>query len=453
MAATTAKRTRPARKPKVGETRAVTYRLCPTVGQDGALEELLKWQRRVYNAALEERRGAWRFEKRSVTKFDQYAQLTGERGENFAWLERFGVGVTRGTLTRLDEAFAHFFRRVKAGETPGFPRFQGKGRFDSVQWEGTTGWKLTRTGAGTYGRLYLQGVGHVSMKLHRWYATPAEGGAAESRKIVVRRRGHGRHRRWEVTVFWRGVHVERPNPTGRQAGVDVGVAVLAAVADTSGKIDLVPNPRHLTHRLAELEQAQQALASCKKTGRRDGGGRRTKARTRVTRLHRRVANARKDHNHQLSRRLVDHFDEVFFEDLSIANMTRSAAGTLDAPGQNVAAKAGLNRSILDAGWGQLVSFTTYKAASAGRTVSKVRAPYTSQTCASCGHADPGNRVTRDQFSCNACGHVDHADANAARVVLAVGQGHLTIRPPKKPRQRTPRPGSGHPPATVGRDAA
>lgn len=85
-------------------------------------------------------------------------------------------------------------------------------------------------------------------------------------------------------------------------------------------------------------------------------------------------------------------------------------------------------------------------------------PYTSQTCASCGHTDPENRVTGDHFSCSACGHVDHADANAARVVLAVGQGHLrirhlTIKPPKKPRQRTSRPGSGHPPVMVGRDAA
>ena len=315
------------------------------------------------------RRGAWRLEGRSVTKFDQYGQLAGERGAGWEWLERFGVGVARGTLTRLDEAFGHFFRRVKAGETPGFPRFQGEGRFDSVQWEGTTGWKLTRTGGGSYGRLYVQGVGHVKVKLHRWYATPAEGGTAEPRKIVVRRRGHGRRRRWEVTVFWRGVQVERPNPTGRRAGVDVGVAVLAAVADDQGGVELVENPKHLTHKLAELARAQQALAACVKTGRRDGGGRRNKAKARVTHLHRQVRDARKDHNHQLSRRLVDSFDEIFFEDLTIANMTRTAAGTLESR-LELAAKSGLNRSILDAGWGQLIAFTTYcpnLPAAAGRT--------------------------------------------------------------------------------------
>jgi len=457
-AATTKKRTRPARKPKVGEDRAATYRAYPTTNQVRGLDELLMWQRRLYNAALEERRGAWKLERRSVTKFDQYKQLTGERGEGWEWLERFGVGVCRGTLTRLDEAFGHFFRRVKAGDTPGFPRFQGEGRFDSVQWEGTTGWKLTRTGDGTYGRLYIQGVGHIKVKLHRWYATPDEGGTAEPRKIVVRRRGHGRSQRWEVTVFWRGVQVERPNPTGRKAGVDVGVAVLAAVAahetgGSDGGVELVENPRHLTAKLAQLERAQQALAACRKTGRRDGAGRRNKAKARVTRLHRQVRDARRDFNHQLSRRLVDSFDEIFFEDLAITNMTRSAAGTLESPGANVAAKAGLNRSILDAGWGQLVSNTSYKAASAGRTVSKVKAPYTSQTCAECGHTDPANRVNRDHFCCTACGHVDHADANAARVVLAVGDGRLQIAAPRKRRQKNTRPGSGHPPVTAGRDAA
>jgi len=460
-AATTSKRTRPARKPRVGETRAVTYRAYPTARQAGWLVELLMWMRRLYNAALEERRGAWRLEGRSVTKFDQYKQLSGERTEGWEWLDQFGVGVCRGALTRLDEAFSHFFRRVKNGETPGFPRFQGEGRFDSLQWEGTTGWKLTRTGDGSYGRLYVQGVGAIKVKLHRWYDTPAEGGTAEPRKIVIRRRGSGRSQRWEVTVFWRGVQVARPNPTGRKAGVDVGVAVLAAVAATNtdgsdggdplGEVELVENPRHLTRKLAELERAQQALAACKKTDRRDGG-RRNKAKVRVTRLHRQVRDARRDFNHQLSRRLVDAFDEVFFEDLTIANMTRSAKGTLEEPGTNVAAKSGLNRSILDAGWGQLVEFTSYKAASAGRKVSKVKAPYTSQTCASCGHTDPASRVTRDHFCCTACGHVDHADANAARVVLAVGEGRLKLKQPRGRRQKS-RPGSGHPPVTAGRDAA
>lgn len=439
---TKVKRRRPARKPRVGGDRAVTYRLYPGVAQAAALDELLMWQRRLYNAALEERRGAWRLERRSVTKFDQYGQLSGERGEGWEWLERFGVGFARGTLTRLDEAFTGFFRRVRTGATPGFPRFQGEGRFDSVQSEGTKGWGLTRTGKGTYGRLRVQGVGHVKVKLHRWYPGVNDGGTAEARKIVIRRRGHSKARRWDVTVLWRGVQVPKPNPTGRSAGVDVGVAVWAAVADSDGGMELVENARPLTNNLERLAAAQQALAACARTGRRDGKGRRNRAKARVVGLHRRIANARKDQAHQLSARLVASFDTVFFEDLAIPNMCRSAAGTTEDPGVNVAAKTGLNRSIHDAGWGQLISFTTYKAASAGRSVNLVKAPYTSQTCADCGHTDAGNRPSRDRFCCTKCGHEDHADANAAAVILAVGEGRIKIRAPRKRRTTRTGPGMG-----------
>jgi putative transposase len=121
------------------------------------------------------------------------------------------------------------------------------------------------------------------------------------------------------------------------------------------------------------------------------------------------------------------------------------------PGTNVAAKAGLNRSILDAGWGQIARFLTYKAASAGRCVERVNAPYTSQTCARCGHTDARSRVSREHFCCVACGHRAHADANAAEVILALATGRLVIARPA--RQRNARPGSGHRSATTGRDAA
>jgi putative transposase len=131
---------------------------------------------------------------------------------------------------------------------------------------------------------------------------------------------------------------------------------------------------------------------------------------------------------------------IAIEDLEITAMTRSAAGTAEHPGRNVAAKAGLNRSILDAGWGQLTRFLAYKAASAGRELVRVPAPGTSQTCAACAHRHPENRVTRDHFSCVACGHQDHADANAAAVILTAGLARH-------------RPEPGHEPVTAGRDAA
>jgi putative transposase len=364
-----------------------------------------------------------------VSRFEQFGELTGA-AEALPWLGRFGVSVARGTLVRLDEAFAHFYRRVRAGGRPGFPRFRGPGSWDSVQWADTHGWKLARTGSGSYGRLYVEGVGHVKLKLHRWF-----GGGAEMRKLVVRRRG----RRWEATVFWRGVCIDALPPTGRACGVDVGVAVLAAVAADDGARHLVANPAALSRHRATLTRAQQALAACAKTGRRDGG-RRQRARARVARAHERVRAQRRNAAHELSARLAQSFDLIAIEDLDVAAMTRSARGTLDQPGRNVAAKAGLNRSILDAGWGQLARFLAYKAASAGRELVRVPAAGTSQTCAACGHRHRENRVSRDHFSCVACGHEDHADANAAAVILAAGLARAGPEP-------------GHQPVTAGRDAA
>jgi len=428
----------------VGVDRSVTYRLLPTSRQRLALEDLVLWQCRLYNAALEERRGAWRWERRSVTLYDQINGLTGA-AQWVPELARFGRRVSQGTLIRLDEAFAAFFRRVRAGDAPGFPRFKPLSRFDSVQWSNHLGsWKLLPTGKATYGRLYVQGVGHLSIKLHRRF----EG--AQARKLVIRRSGIGKAIRWEATISSRGVEVPVLVPTGRACGVDVGVAVLAAVADESGNVELEANPRHLDRRRAELAGAQRALAACRKTGRRDGG-RRHRAKARVIRAHRLVRQARRDHAHQLSARIVRDFDVIALEHLALTSMTRSAKGSLEAPGCNVAQKAGLNRSILDAGWGQLVRFITYKAESAGRCIERVRAPYTSQTCAACGRTDPGSRLDRDHFRCTGCGYEAHADANAAAVVLSVALGRLVIEAPRT--QDSPRPGPGHQPATAVRDVA
>ncbi|MGH9012064.1 MAG: RNA-guided endonuclease InsQ/TnpB family protein [Acidimicrobiia bacterium] len=397
--------------------RSVSYRLYPTTRQRHDLEDLLEIQRQLYNAALEERRGAWRWERRAVTRYDQYNGLTGAE-EWCPELARFGRRVARGTLDRLDEAFGHFLRRAQAGERPGFPRFKSRARWDSVQWSNAEcSWKILPTGKGTYGRLYIQGVGHISIKLHRRFD------AARPAKLVVQRRLRG----WEATVVYRNVHVERLPMTGRAAGVDLGVAVLAAVADDSGTVELVANPAPLTRARQRLESAQQALAACQK-----GSNRRQRARRRITRLHEQVRQQRRQYAHQLTARLVADYDLIAVEDLRITNMTRSARGTVEAPGTNVAAKAGLNRSVLDAGWGQLVNLLTYKAEGAGRKLVRVAAHHTSQTCARCGATDPANRPRRDHFTCTACGNAAHPDANAAQVILAIATGRITITRPPPP---------------------
>ena len=117
---------------------------------------------------------------------------------------------------------------------------------------------------------------------------------------------------------------------------------------------------------------------------------------------------------------MDDYDLIAVEALNVTNMTRSARGTLEAPGTNVAAKTGLNRSILDAGWGTLVSMLAYKAEDAGRQLVRVDPRHTSVTCSLCSHRDPANRVNQAEFRCRSCGHHTHADINAARNILRAG---------------------------------
>ncbi|SDI43925.1 putative transposase [Sinosporangium album] len=146
-------------------------------------------------------------------------------------------------------------------------------------------------------------------------------------------------------------------------------------------------------------------------------------------MHARVRRQRLDGAHKAANALVRGYDVIVHEDLKIANMTRSAAGTVERPGRNVAAKSGLNRSILDAGWGVFLRVLAHKAESAGRELIAVDPRYTSRTCSRCGHRARENRTTQAGFLCTACGHTAHADVNAAvnSTSWHAAQWHIPIR--------------------------
>ena len=154
-----------------------------------------------------------------------------------------------------------------------------------------------------------------------------------------------------------------------------------------------------------------------------GSNNRNKIKRRVARAFRNEANLRTDHNHKCSTKIAQHFHTVVVEDLKVINMTRSAKGTAEAPGTNVAAKAGLNREILRLGWGQFTSFLAYKTARYGGELIRVNPAYTSQACSSCGVVDKASRENQSRFKCVHCGFTLNADHNAARNILAKGLGH------------------------------
>jgi len=331
-----------------------------------------------------------------VTRFEQFRALTGFEHP----VLEFGVVPARGTLARLDRAFAGFYRRCQRGQKPGFPRFKGKGRFDSVEYGDRGCWSYkpeTR-------RISFLGVGQVRFAAHR---RPIAG---IPKTCVVRRQG----RRWWAYVVFDVATPEPLAPTGAAVGIDLGVRELVATSDG----ELVANPRHL-HRSAERLAAAQRLVA----GRRRGSRRRRKAAARVAAVHAKIVEQRRNLHHHLTRRLVDRYDLIVHEDLAIANLTRRPAPRPNGEGgfdpNGAAAKAGLNREILGAGWGQLLWMLSYKAEEAGRELIAVDPCHTSQTCHACEHIDGRNR-TGATFRCSNCGLEAHADINAAQNILRAG---------------------------------
>ncbi|OUC84331.1 RNA-guided endonuclease InsQ/TnpB family protein [Streptosporangium minutum] len=382
--------------------RSFKFLLRPTARQAAALTACLEDHRALYNAALEHRRTAYAKVKVSVRYGEQSADLKHIRADDAGGQGRWSFSSQQATLRRLDKAFRAFFDRLKAGRTPGFPRFKGKRWFDTVEWpkdgDGCRWDSQPEHPTATFVR--LQGVGHVRVHQHR-----AVRGTVKT--ISVKREG----RRWFVVLSCDDVPAEPLPTTGAAAGIDLGVASLVTTSDG----EHLDNPRHLAASADRLAAAQRDLARKKR-----GSRRRRKAAARVAALHGKVRRQRLDGAHKAALRLVRDYDVIAHEDLRIANMTRSASGTIEAPGRNVAQKSGLNRSILDAGWGVFLTILSHKAESAGRELVAVNPAHTSRTCARCGHVAKENRVSQAEFHCQRCAHVAHADVNAAINILRAG---------------------------------
>ncbi|MFJ6121507.1 RNA-guided endonuclease InsQ/TnpB family protein [Streptomyces sp. NPDC092129] len=388
--------------------RAYKFLMRPTVGQTGALAEMLRDHCSLYNGALQERRDAYRHTSKTTVRYGQQsAQLKDIRSFDRERQGRWSFSSQQATLRRLDKAFAAFFRRVKAGDKPGHPRFRSGKRFDTVDFpKDGDGCRWDSTPHDPITRVRLQGVGHVKVHQHRAVI-------GKVKTISVKREG----RRWYV-ILTAEQSAPKPLPaTGSVVGVDMGIANF--LADSGG--EFVPNPRHGAKAAAKLEAAQQALARCKRRSKR-----RRKAVKRVATLHRKVRRQRLDHAHKAALDLVREHDFIAHEDLKIRNMSLAPAPKPDPEQAGVflpngaAAKAGLNRSIADAGWGVFLAILAAKAEGAGRQVMAVDPRNTSRQCPECGHTAKENRPTQEKFHCVSCGHSAHADTVGAINVLRSG---------------------------------
>jgi putative transposase len=326
------------------------FRLRPTARQHVALEACVQAHRELYNTALQERRDGRSHSKARIRYGDQSAQLSGIRSarpDHALW----SLSSQHATLRRLNKSFDGFFRRVKAGQTPRYPRFKGKAWFDSVEWpKGGDGarWLPEQR------RIYLQGIGQVKVHLHRQVQ-------GRIKTIQIKRQG----RYWMLVLSCDDVPANPLPATGRQGGIDVGIASFATTSDGQH----IDNPRWGLRAAARLTAAQQRLALARR-----GSSNRNAKRETVAAEHRKIANQRKDFHHTQARRIVQRYDLVVVEDLAIANMVRRTKPVPDVenPGQflpnGARSKSGLNRSISDAGWGQFISILRAKAEDAGRAL-------------------------------------------------------------------------------------
>ncbi len=377
--------------------RAYKFPLRPTTRQTGTLTAMVEDHRQLYNGALEHRRTAWQLRAVTIRYGDQSVELKDIRRDDPSGQGRWSFSSQQATLRRLDQAFQAFSRRVKAGQAPGYPRFKGRGWFDTVTWP-TDGdgcrWLADQR------RVYLQGIGQVKVHAYR----PVQG---RIKTLSVKREG----RHWYLILSCDDVPAVPLPPTGAVVGLDLGVAWLLTTSD--GK--QIANPRWLAASAAKLARAQQALARKQRSSTRRG-----KARARVAAMHGKIRRQRRDHAHKTALELVRGYDLLVHEALQIKGMTRSASGTAAAPGSQVAQQVGLNRSILAAGWGVLLAVLADKAARAGRTLVAVDPRTTSRTCPACGQVAAESRVSQAVFCCVACGHAAHADVNAAGNILRAG---------------------------------
>jgi putative transposase len=393
--------------------RAYRFLLRPTVRQEQALREMLADHCSLYNGALQERREAWRHVSQTTVRYgDQSAQLKEIRAFDPERQGRWSFSSQQATLRRLSRAFAAFFRRVKVGGKPGYPRFKGVGHFDTVEfprdgdgcrWDSTPHEKQTR--------LRLQGVGHVRVHQHRTVR-------GRVKTLSVKREG----KRWYVILACDEVPAEPLPATGSVVGIDMGVVHFL----TTSRGEQVENPRFLQRSAERLAEAQRQLSAFPKRTRRRTKAHRAAAR-RVAKLHAKIRRQRLDHHHKAALALVREHDVIGHERLNTAGMTKAPAPRPD-PGPDggflangAAAKAGLNKSILDAGWGIFLGILAQKAESAARRVIPVDARNTSRTCppsaGGCGQAAKENRVTQAKFECVTCGFVGNADHVGALNVL------------------------------------
>lgn len=357
--------------------RAFKYRLYPNANQERELGIMLETHRRLWNACLNQRKIAYDEDRISLGYCHQAGWFTNEKLVN-PWFCRINHSSAQATMRRLDKAFAAFFRRIKAGEKAGYPRFKARGRFESVEFP-SYGDGIRLAGD----RLRVQNVGVIKAKVHR----ASEG---EVKTASLRLEGE----KWFVVLSCDLGDARIAKSQKPAAGIDLGIESFLTTSDD----EHVANPRFQKRELPRLRVLGRAVSRKTK-----GGANRRKAVVRLSSCHARIRNLRHQHRHAIALSLVRRYGVIVAERLTVKNMVKNRR---------------LARAIADAGWSGFIGVLKAKAESAGVEVIEVSPAYTSQTCSQCGSVV--RKSLSERWHHCECGCSLHRDHNAALNILQRG---------------------------------
>lgn len=360
------------------------YRLFVTKKQQTLLNQTLEECRWLYNHFLEKRKTSWEQDKKSINYYTQAVSIVKLKQEREG-LNNVYSQVLQNVAVRVDLAFKAFFRRVKAKEKVGYPRFRGKGWYDSITYP-QTGFEIKD------GRLKLSKIGSIKFKYHR----QLEG---KVKTCTIKRSATGK---WYACFSC--IVESKPFPKSDKAvGIDVGLTSFATFSDSSK----ISNPRFFRQDEKDLAKVQRKLSKIEK-----GTPERKKRRKTVAKVHERISNRRNNFAHQETRKIVNQFGIICIEDLSVNQMIHNRC---------------LSKSISDAAWSMFAQYLSYKAENADRTLVKVNPAYTSQTCSQCGHREV-KKLSDRVHRCSCCGYVCDRDHNASLNILSLGLKTLGLAP-------------------------
>jgi putative transposase len=367
------------------------YRIYPTKKQEKILNSQLESCRMLYNQFLSEKKELWENDKKSISLYYQINELPRIK-KKYRDLKDVYSNVLQNIAVRVDLAYKAFFRRVKAGEKPGYPRFKSYGMYDSMTFpQYGNGIKIKD------GRLVLPKVGHIKTVFHR----PVEGIPKTAR---VKRNSTGK---WYVSFSCEIVNDTTLPRTELNIGIDVGLETFAYMSDDT-KIE---NPRFFRKEEKQLTKANRKLSGFPKPEKfKQPSPERKRAKKVLSRIHERIKFKREDFAHQEAKKIINNNQVICIEDLEVNRMVHNHC---------------LAKSISDASWSMFFNQLFCKAEWAGRTVIKVNPAYTSQDCSSCGHRKKKSLSEREH-NCDCCGLIINRDLNASINILRIGLDSLRV---------------------------